>query len=54
MGGNVYQADIPGQAAGTLVTYYAKAADNDGETARTPLPGRERRYLTGYVAPVLI
>lgn len=54
LGGNVYQADIPGQAADTLVTYYAKAVDNDGEAARTPLPGRERRYLTGYVAPVLI
>ena len=54
LGGNAYQADIPGQAAGTLVTYYAKATDNDAEAARTPLPGRERRYLTGYVAPLLV
>ena len=54
VGGSVYQADIPGQPAGTLVTYYVKATDNDGESARTPLPGRERRYLAGYVAPVLL
>ena len=54
VGSNVYQADIPGQPAGTLVTYYVRAADNDGETARTPLPGRERRYLTGYVAPTIL
>lgn len=54
IGGSVYQADIPGQADGTLVTYYVKATDNDGESARTPLPGRERRYLTGYVAPAIL
>jgi hypothetical protein len=54
MGGNVYQAAIPGQATGTLVTYYVKATDNDGEVARTPLPGRERRYLTDYVAPKVL
>jgi hypothetical protein len=54
VGNDVYQADIPGQPAGTLVTYYVKATDNDGESARTPLPGRERRYLAGYVAPVLV
>ena len=54
VGANVYQADIPGQAAGTLVTYYAAATDNDGEIARTPLLGRERRYLAGYVAPMLL
>jgi hypothetical protein len=54
LGANVYGVEIPGQAADTLVTYYAKATDNDGETARTPLAGRERRYLTGYVAPVLV
>lgn len=53
-GDSIYQADIPGQADGTFVTYYAKATDNDGETARTPLPGRERRYLTGYVAPAIL
>ena len=54
VGGSVYQADIPGQVDGTFVTYYVKATDNDGEAARTPLPGRERRYLTGYVAPALL
>ncbi len=54
VGGSVYQVDIPSQVEGTFVTYYAKATDNDGETARTPLPGRERRYLTGYVAPVIL
>ncbi len=51
---NVYATTIPGQVAGTLVTYYARAVDNEGETARTPLAGRERRYLAGYVAPVLL
>lgn len=54
VGGNVYETSIPGQAAGTLVTYYAQAVDNEGEKARTPLAGRERRYLAGYVAPVLL
>jgi hypothetical protein len=54
LGSNVYAASIPGQPAATLVTYYAQAVDNEGETARTPLVGRERRYLTGYVAPVLL
>ena len=53
-GSGVYQGSIPGQPAATLVTYYAQAVDNEGETARTPLAGRERRYLTGYVAPVLL
>lgn len=54
IGGNIYAANIPAQSSGTLVTYYARATDNDGEAARTPLPGREYRYLTGYVAPVLV
>lgn len=54
VGGNVYEAAIPGQPANTLVTYYVKAVDNENESGRTPLAGRERRYLTGYVAPVLV
>jgi hypothetical protein len=54
LGGNAYGANIPGQPGGTLVTYYAKATDDESETGRTPLPGRERRYVTGYVAPVLV
>jgi hypothetical protein len=53
-GGNIYAAAIPGQASGTLVTYYVMATDDDGEEGRTPLPGRERRYLAGYTAPVLL
>ncbi len=54
VGGSVYEASIPGQPANTLVTYYVRAVDNEGEVARTPLVGRERRYLTGYTAPVLV
>ena len=53
-GNNVYEATIPGQAANTLVTYYVQAVDNESESARTPLAGRERRYLTGYIAPALL
>jgi large repetitive protein len=54
MGEDLYQAAIPGQPADTLVTYYVQAVDDEGDKARTPLPGRERRYLTGYVAPRLL
>ena len=54
VGGNVYQADIPGQAADTLVTYYVEGDRQRRRKARTPLPGRERRYLTGYVAPAIL
>jgi hypothetical protein len=54
LGGSTYGADIPGLPGGTLVTYFAKATDDEGEVSRIPLPGRERRYLTGYVAPVLL
>jgi hypothetical protein len=54
MGGDVYQAAIPGQPADTFVTYYVQAVDDEGDTARSPLPGRERRYLAGYVAPNLL
>lgn len=54
VGSNVYEASIPGKPANTLVTYYVQAVDDEGETARTPLPGRERRYLTGYMAPRLV
>jgi hypothetical protein len=53
-GGGVYAAAIPPQPEGTLVTYYVEAIDNDSESARVPLVGRERRYLTGYVAPKLL
>ncbi len=53
-GGDVYAAEIPGHPNNTLVTYYVQATDNEGEIARTPLLGRERRYLTGYTAPLLL
>jgi hypothetical protein len=54
LGGGVYAGSIPAQPPNTLVTYYVEATDNEGESARTPLVGRERRYLTGYVAPKLL
>lgn len=54
VGNNVYETSIPGQPVNTLITYYVRAVDNEGETARRPLVGRERRYLTGYVAPLLV
>jgi len=51
---NVYAANLPAQGAGTLVSYYVMAVDNDGESSRAPLAGRDYRYLSGYVAPVLL
>lgn len=50
---DTYGASIPAQPANTLVTYYVSATDNDGATSRAPLPGRDYRYLTGYVPPKL-
>jgi hypothetical protein len=54
MGGDTYAGQIPGQAANTLVSYYVRATDEDGESNRLPLPGSERRYLAGYTPPPLI
>ena len=34
--------------------FHVRVTLSMGEIARTPLAGRERRYLTGYVAPVLV
>ena len=54
VGPDTYESLIPAQAADTLVSYYVQAVDGNGEISRLPLPGREARYLTGYVAPHLI
>lgn len=54
VGGATYVGAIPGQSSGTLVSYYVMAIDEDGESNRLPLPGKERQYLAGYVPPVLI
>ena len=54
VGSDVYVGEIPGQPAGTLVSYYVRATDEDGESNRLPLSGRERQYLAGYVPPTLI
>lgn len=47
--GNVYQATIPGQAAGVLVNYFVRAVDNQNNTSET----RRKAYVSGYVAPPL-
>ncbi len=53
-GGDLYTGQIPGQAPNTLVSYFVRATDEDGESNRLPLPGNERRYLAGYAPPTLI
>lgn len=53
-GGDLYVGQIPGQPDGTLVSYFVRATDEDGENNRLPLPGNEHRYLTGYTPPPLI
>ncbi len=54
IGGDIYTGQIPGQAPNTLVSYFVRAVDEDGESNRLPLPGNERRYLAGYAPPALI
>jgi hypothetical protein len=51
---NVYEGAIPGQPAGALVSYYLAAVDNDGETSRFPIAGRDFRYKVGCVAPQVL
>ncbi len=53
-GGDLYVGQIPGQPDDTLVSYYVRATDEDGESNRLPLPGSERRFLAGYTPPPLI
>jgi hypothetical protein len=51
---NVFQGILPSQAAGALVSYHMAAVDNDGETSRFPIAGREYRYKVGCVAPQVL
>ena len=48
---NIFQGAIPGQPAGALVSYYVAAVDNDGETSRFPIAGREYRYQVAVWRP---
>ena len=50
----VFEGVLPSQPAGALVSYYVAAQDNDGETSRFPIAGREYRYKVGCVAPQVL
>lgn len=50
VGGNKYQATLPGQAAGVYVAYRVRAQDSDGNLRESLRSG----YQVGYVPPVLV
>ncbi|MBW7885394.1 MAG: lamin tail domain-containing protein [Caldilineaceae bacterium] len=52
--GDLYQGQIPALPNGTLVKYYVQAFDDENESTRFPLPGREYGYMVGYVPPVIL
>ncbi|MGL4648064.1 MAG: lamin tail domain-containing protein, partial [Caldilineaceae bacterium] len=48
--GNLFTANLPGQATGVYVSYRVRAEDNDGNIRFSTPSG----YQVGYVAPVLV
>lgn len=56
VGADVYKAQIPGQAMGTIIKYYIEAADNDGNKATFPpdAPWTTRQFKVESLPSLLV